>query len=532
MLMKLPRLLWILAALALFGALIGYFLSTERRSSMFVESGLKEAAVEVSKSADSASSEMSGKPMIEDLSYPSGAVEGELIVHFENRSDYLAYLEALADAGSLPLGQIDALLAVRISEDALFDANLGRYGARADFAFRIERPLPPVAIAPKALERLTAFGLSAREITGGLVGGSGEGIVVAILDSGIEAHPQFDDVSMETLDLAGIGMRGPGAGHGTSVASIVSGREGIVPEARLLVVRVLDEAGMGNSYHVAQGIVEAVDLGAQVINMSLGVYQDTSLLRQAVSYAHEQGVLMVAPSGNDGYKRMMYPAAYPQVLSVTAVDASGQQALFPNQSEAIDFAAPGVGVLTAKEDEGTILFSGTSAAAPFVTGTLASLMSGDGALPAKQAVDVLKRYLNDQGALDADPVYGAGVVDWDRLSERGTAGLVDVALADIYLQADALPGTTMPVEVIVQNRGTTWLRGSQLEVFVDGADPLSFTLGSLGPGQTTSRKIFTQVPASGSGKALSLAARVTPEKITDDIRLENNAKAVSFSPVE
>ncbi|WPJ94435.1 S8 family serine peptidase [Coraliomargarita algicola] len=535
--MKSLRLPWILLAFALLGALIGYYLSTQRPFSLAVDVAPEvvgqvtpaEAATEMVH-GDWTGQAIAGA-VSEDLDYPRGAIEGELLLQFATREAYLSYLQALAAAGMAPLGQIDALMVLRISEGALSVANIGESGARASYSYRVERPLPPVQVDPEALARLTAFGQSARVITGGPIAGSGAGVSVAILDSGIERHPQFDDVSIVRLDLVGGGVGGLGAGHGTSVASIIAGREGIAPDAELFVVRVLDAEGLGNSYHVAQGIVEAVDRGVQMINMSLGVYQDTVILRQAVNYAHARGVLMVAAAGNDGYGRMPYPAAYPEVLAVTAVDGNGQYALFPNQSMQIDFAAPGVGVLTALEDEGTVLFSGTSAAAPFVSGTLASLLSGEGALPPQQAVELLQAYLNDRGAPGVDPVYGAGLLDWDRLRERATPGILDVALADIYLQPDSLPGTTMPIEVTVQNRGTTWFSDAELEVFVGEAEPVSFILGSLGPGQTTTRKVFTQIPAQGSDEVLSLAARVIPQNINQDIRLENNLKSVAFRPV-
>jgi len=532
MFMKYPRLLWILLALALLGAMIGYFVSTERPfSPKRSEEAAEPEPGEPGRLVYDFPTILNEPPTVENISFPKNAIEGEFVVHFTTRGDYLAYLKALAGAGLAPLGQIDELLAVRIPESALLLANFGQYGARASYSYRVERPAPPVERDPEAFAGLTGFGASARAITGGSSDGTGRGVIVGILDSGIQAHPQFDDVYIVHIDLAGGGVAGPGAAHGTSVASIITGSEGIAPEAELLVVRVLDDEGLGNSYHVAQGIVQAVDLGVKVINMSLGVYQDTPLLRQAVAYAHERGVLMVAAAGNDGFDRMPYPAAYPEVLAVTAVDGSGQQARFPNQSEEIDFAAPGVGILTAKEDEGTTLFSGTSAAAPFVSGTLATLISGSEALPPKQAVALLRRMLNDQGAPGADPVYGAGVVDWDRLRERGTVGLLDVALADIYLQPDAQPGTTMPIEVTVQNRGTRWFGDAVLEVFIGEAEePVSFTLGSLGPGQTTTRKVFTAVPPLDSDETLSLAARVLPEKMMDDVRLENNVKAVTFRP--
>lgn len=462
--------------------------------------------------------------------FPPGTVSGEWVLHFTNREEYQAYLAALLAAGHKPLGQIDALLAVRIPDQALLGVDLAPYGGRASYSYRVQQPLPPVEIDPEALASMQAYGVSARSIVGGNLQGDGSGVKVAILDSGIHAHPQFDQIRMQRIDLVGDGVAASGAAHGTSVASIIAGREGVAPNADLLVVRVLDDQGLGNSYHVAEGIIQAVDLGARVINLSLGVYEDSLLLRQAVNYASEKGVLMVAAPGNDGYARMAYPAAYPEVLAVTAVDGRGNHAVFANQAEDIDFAAPGIGILTAKEDEGTTLFSGTSAATPFVSGTLASLMSGDAAMPAQEAVQLLKGYLNDAGAPGIDPLYGAGVLDWVRIREREVPDILDVALAGIHLDSSALPGTNMPIDVTVQNRGTKWFNQAELEVQVNDADPQRFTVGTLGPGQITTRKVYAQVPSSGSEEGLSVVARILPEAIYSDVRLENNLRAVQYKP--
>jgi len=216
---------------------------------------------------------------------------------------------------------------------------------------------------------------------------------------------------------------------------------------------------------------------------------------------------------------------------VTAVDAVGRQALFPNQSERIDFAAPGVGVLTAKEDTGTMLFSGTSAAAPFVSGSLAALLSSETPRTHQEVVDVMRKYLDEAGAPGPDPVYGAGVVNWDRLRERNTTTVRDVAVAEIYLQPNAQPGTTMPIEVIVQNRGTSWLTSAALSVVVGESDPVDFTIGTLGPGQITTRKVFAQVPPITSGAPLNIAAQVLTDEPLEDVRFENNTKVVLFKPV-
>ena len=526
--MKVFRIYFVVASIMAFGILIGLYLS------------FNPSKDEVPRTPDGrviTEQEFFDFPEVEADSvevvapdFPEGAVSGEYVVHFNSRKNYLAYIAALLAAGQKPLSQIDELMAVRIPEEALLAVDFGKYGARASYSYQVKQPLPPVEIDPEALASLRAYGISARNIVEGTPQGDGTGVVVAILDSGIEAHAQFDDVYIVNIDLVGGGVAGPGAAHGTSVASIIAGKEGIAPNAELLVVRVLDDEGEGNSYNVAEGIVQAVDLGVKVINLSLGVYQDSLLLRQAVNYASERGVLMVAAAGNDSFDRIPYPAAYDQVLSVTAVDAKGSYALFPNQSEEIDFAAPGVGILTANEDAGTTLFSGTSAAAPFVSGTLASLMSGEEAMSGTEAVKLLQRYLDDAGAPGTDPVYGAGVLDWDRLRERAIPGILDVALAGIHLDASAQPGTNMPVEVTVQNRGTKWFNQAELEVYVNDGEPIPFTVGTLGPGQTTTRKVFAQVPAIDSEEVLHVAARVLPEDIGEDVRLGNNLQAVQYRP--
>ena len=470
------------------------------------------------------------KPEASAPEFPQGSIHGEYVIHFSSRKDYLAYIAALMAAGRQPLSQIDELLAVRIPSGALLSVNFGSYAGRASYSYEVQRPLAPIEIDPVALNSLRGFGAPARSIVNGTPHGDGSGVIVGILDSGIHTHPQFDNVYIVDIDLVGGVDTDRGASHGTAVASIIAGSNGVAPNAELFVVRVLDDEGKGNSYHVAEGIVQAVDLGVKVINLSLGVYQDSILLRQAIKYADEKGVLLVAAAGNDSYSELPYPAAYEEVLSVTALDAGGSHAVFPNQSKQIDFAAPGVGILVAAGDSGVDSFSGTSAAAPFVSGTLASLMSGEQAMAPKEAVELLRRYLNDSGAPGADPEYGAGALDWVRLRERGTPGILDIALAGIHLDPAAQPGTNMPIEVTVQNRGTKWFTEAQLEVLINEADPIGFTIGALGPGQTTTRKVFAQVPTIDSEQTLNLAASVLPEDLSEDVRLENNLKAVQYRP--
>ncbi|HAV11998.1 MAG TPA: hypothetical protein DCX06_00675 [Opitutae bacterium] len=531
--MKSARLVVFLCALALIGAGMGYVLShwlNQPQDTNLSASAMPERSLERSSIAprsDESLGLVQGR-LTPSIQFPKNAVNGELVMQFESREDYDAYLTALASKGLKPLGTMDRLLALRIQSDMAYRLNPNDYSAQLDFSYEIRQPLPTTEIPPEALASLKGFGATAKQIVGGLVEGDGSGVLVAVLDSGLQEHSQFNEVSIDRIDSVGAGIDGEGSEHGTSVASIILGSEGIAPNTDLLAIRVLDAKGIGNSYLVADGIVQATDMGAQIINLSLAAYNDSSLLRQAVSYAHSQGVLLVAAAGNDGYNQIAYPAAYENVIAVTAVDASGRQAIFPNQSTKIDIAAPGVSILTANEERGLVSFTGTSAAAPFVTGTLASLLSSDVSMTATQAVDTIKSYLNEAGSAGEDAAYGDGVIDWNRIRERDTSGVMDLALADIHLDPSALPGTTMPIEVTVQNRGTQWTAVSTLEVVINGGEPVTFTVASLGPGLITTRNVYTQVPAEGSEERFTISARVIPENLNDDVRLENNSKGAYY----
>lgn len=465
--------------------------------------------------------------------YPSGAVKGELVFTFKSKQAYLDYLAMLVGAGLKPLGQIDALNVLRLEEAVLSLVKTPFEDLEIGFNFVISVPAPPNESFPVAAMNLAPYNETAGRITGALEG-DGSGVRVAVLDSGLFEHDTFEGVEIEELVLVGERLDDPGAEHGTGVASIIGGKEGVAPGCSLLVVRVLGEDGQGNSFEVAKGIVHAVESGAQIINLSLGSYQDSALLRHAVQYAHGKGVLMVASGGNDGYTALSFPAAYPEVLSVTAVDMHHRHAGFPNQSEEIDFAAPGVGILSAGGEGGdSQLFTGTSAAAPFVTGTLAALISRDPLRPASQSVEELKESLNDSGALGPDPLYGGGWIDWERLSDRGEDSRPDIALADIHFPLDALPGTTVPIEIVIQNRGNQWLSGGNLTVELnDGSRPQTFALRSTRPGEAFVQRIFAQIPSVHSGEQLRVFAMVEAEESIVDTSPENNLKAINIQPIQ
>ncbi|MCX6854387.1 MAG: S8 family serine peptidase [Verrucomicrobia bacterium] len=205
----------------------------------------------------------------------------------------------------------------------------------------------------------------------------GAGVKVAVLDTGVTAHPALNGVKITHTDLIKDGL--PFHGHGNAMTSLIAGRDaengGVSPATEILDIRVADSTGRGNTAYVSQGIMHAVDAGARVISISLGSNADSSMLRNAVDYARRRGVIVVAAAGNEQETRLSYPAAYSGVISVAAMAADGQQASFSNSGEGLFISAPGVGIVSAYSGTGMVIGSGTSQATALTSGVIASLLS-------------------------------------------------------------------------------------------------------------------------------------------------------------
>ncbi|MDG9712374.1 type VII secretion-associated serine protease mycosin [Streptomyces sp. DH10] len=267
----------------------------------------------------------------------------------------------------------------------------------------------------------------------------GEGVTVAVLDTGVEAdHPDLIGNVLTGEDLVGFGAE-PGdrawARHGTAMAGIIAGHGhgpgdadgvlGIAPEAKILPVRVILEDGdpsrakarstRGNA--LAEGIRWAADHGADVINLSLG--DDSASAHpepgedQAIQYALKKGVVVVASAGNGGEKgdRISYPAAYPGVIAVTAVDRSGTRAPFSTRRWYATVSAPGVDVVIADPDRKYYEGWGTSAAAAFVSGAAALVRAAHPDLTPAQIKSLLEDTARNAPAGGRDDSRGFGFVD-------------------------------------------------------------------------------------------------------------------------
>jgi thermitase len=316
-----------------------------------------------------------------------GAVPGEVLLVFRSPEELAAFRARAGLYGLKILGADARLNAARVGYD-----NLGRLADELN-----EHPNSYENVAANLVARIPGLPQNAPEVDaanqGGLApfneglmasigaegdrSGWGKGVKVAVLDSGVVDHETLNGVSIEHLKLVEAGPNPNG--HGTSMASLISGREapaeGIAPGAHILDVWVADEKGMSNTALVAEGIMAAVDGGAQVINISLGSFGSSMMLQNAVQYAMNQNVVIVAAAGNEQLTQLAYPAAYPGVLSVGAVDANKKQAYFSNSGKGLVIAAPGVGILSAYPDGQVVLGSGTSQATAITSGAVATLLA-------------------------------------------------------------------------------------------------------------------------------------------------------------
>ncbi|MFC4602003.1 alpha/beta fold hydrolase, partial [Cohnella hongkongensis] len=210
----------------------------------------------------------------------------------------------------------------------------------------------------------------------------GQGVKVAILDTGISPHTDLH-ISGGISVIDSVYSNFDDNGHGTHVAGIIgakinnTGVVGIAPETELYSVKVLDQFGNGKYSNVIAGIDWAIENQMDIISMSFGGHQPSQILHQAIQRATDAGIIVVASAGNEGTgeNTMLYPALFPEVLSVGAVNKNFERSVFSSTGEELDLVAPGNAILSTTQDGDYGLSSGTSVSAPFVAGAAALIWS-------------------------------------------------------------------------------------------------------------------------------------------------------------
>lgn len=224
-------------------------------------------------------------------------------------------------------------------------------------------------------------------------GEKGNGIVVAVLDTGVDAN--HSDLKKNIIGGRNFTADGDSYkdfndlnGHGTHVAGTIAANgkiKGVAPEAKILALKVLDRHGDGNYYSIIEGLRYATNWkGAngervRIINMSLGGSKPHKYLYQAILQAVAKGIIVVVASGNkgDGNRDTFeyeFPANYNECVTVAACNEKSELADFSNNHLEVDVIAAGVDVLSTYKNGGYATLSGTSTAAPHISGTLALLI--------------------------------------------------------------------------------------------------------------------------------------------------------------
>ncbi|MDQ0482478.1 S8 family peptidase [Guptibacillus hwajinpoensis] len=237
----------------------------------------------------------------------------------------------------------------------------------------------------------------------------GDGVKIAVLDTGIDIDHEDLNVYGGTTVLEEGFSYDDDNGHGTHVAGIISaldneiGVVGVAPNSQLYAVKVLDRFANGSYSNIIEGINWAVDNGMDIVTMSLGGETPSKSLKKAMKYAEKKGLILIASAGNNGDVggkdgSITFPAKFKEVISVGASDIDNSLSPYSSTGKELDFVAPGVDILSTFNNGSYIEYSGTSMAAPHVTGTIALMLQKNQNIIQKDAVKILQEnsiYLGD-----------------------------------------------------------------------------------------------------------------------------------------
>lgn len=285
-------------------------------------------------------------------------------------------------------------------------------------------------------------------------------VLVAVVDTGIDwSH---SDLAANYVPLGYDWVNGDedpmdDNGHGSHVAGIIAatlnnefGIAGLA-QVSIMAEKGLDWNGTGYADDLANAIIHAADQGADIITMSWGSYESSTLIYRAIIRAYNSGVLLVASAGNDATNERMYPAAYDEVIAVTATDKSDNPASFSNYGDWVELSAPGVSIYSTLLNDNFGYKSGTSMAAPHVSGVAALIWS---VYPQETRDDVRMRLRNtsdDLGEAGFDYYYGYGRINARKAVASSNP---NVAITNVSLQKTIVgQGFNVEIYVTIVNQG-------------------------------------------------------------------------------
>ncbi|WP_257347025.1 S8 family peptidase [Pseudalkalibacillus decolorationis] len=247
-----------------------------------------------------------------------------------------------------------------------------------------------------------------------------ENVVIAVIDTGVDMqHPDLVNRLTDGYNvLTDSPLPNDDNGHGTHVAGIIAsetnnglGIAGLTWYNQIMPIKAMNGEGYGTSFNVSKGIRWATDHGADIINMSLGNYKASKAMEEAINYANENDVILVAASGNENTNQTSYPAGFDGVLGVAAVNPSMKRAPFSNYGKYVDVSAPGVDIASTYLDGQYAALSGTSMATPHVAALAGLIRSLYPDLTNNEVITIIKDTTEDVGQEGNDIYTGSGVIN-------------------------------------------------------------------------------------------------------------------------
>ena len=373
--------------------------------------------------------------------------------------------------------------------------------------------------------------------------GGDPSVLVAVVDTGIDYnHPDlaanyvplgYDWVNNDPDPMDDFG-------HGTHVAGImaaaINNSVGIagLAQVRLIAEKVMDASGSGSLSDIARGIVHAVDRGARIINLSLGGPFNSNLLHEAVKYAHDQGVLVVASAGNEATNVKSYPAAYNEVVAVSAADEFDKPATFTNYGDWVDVAAPGVKILSTMptyhvslNDQGYAMnydfLSGTSMASPHAAGVAALIWSRFPNTTRDQVRAQLQYSAEDLGEPGLDVYYGFGRVNARKAVEQAPSNH-DVLILNLETPSNVSLGKAATINTTVLNMGTSNESDIMVRLLVNDSIVNSTTIDFLTSGASTTLSFVWSAAVDGVYTATTYVVPVMGETIVGNNAVSKQIK--------
>jgi thermitase len=302
-------------------------------------------------------------------------------------------------------------------------------------------------------------------------------VIVAVLDSGVSAsHPDITGKVLAGYNFVSNNTdTSDDNGHGTAVAGLTSastnngaGMAAVSWASPVLPVKVLGADGSGTYSGIANGITWAADKGARIINLSLGGTSSSKTLQDAVNYAWNRNVILVAAAGNNGNNTAIYPAACHNVIAVSATNSSDGRPSWSNYGSYVDVSAPGVNVLSLYGTNSYAYWNGTSFSSPVTSGVVALMTAANPTLSNAAIADALLKNSDDIGAAGYDPYFGYGRVNARRAVAAVTASSSADTTAPTVAITSPAHGATLSGSVSVSVAASDNVGVTRIELYIGG----------------------------------------------------------------